>query len=92
MAPPGGGLWQPQPRRPMGDKLMLVGGWILSLAGSALWLYGYFVPGSASLIEWAAVAPWWIAEFLPNKQCEIGLALSILGTVGTYWPRIKGDG
>jgi hypothetical protein len=55
--------------------------WIISLAGMTLWLYGYFVTGNTSLIDWRAYTPWWIADFLPNIESEIGLALVCVGSV-----------
>jgi hypothetical protein len=31
-------------------------------------------------------APWWIADFFPNIESEIGLALVYVGMVPIYWP------
>jgi hypothetical protein len=67
------------------SKLVIVG-WVVSLAGMALWLYGYFATGNPSLIDWQANAPWWIADFLPNIESEIGMALMLAGMVPIYWP------
>ena len=64
-------------------------GWIASLAGMALWLYGYLVTGHPSLIDWRADTPWWIADFLPNIESEIGLALVCVGSVLVYWPLLS---
>jgi len=61
-------------------------GWIASVVGMALWLYGYFVTGNPSLIDWHANTPWWIADFLPNIESEIGMALVCVGSVLAYWP------
>jgi hypothetical protein len=61
-------------------------GWVVSVAGTALWIYGFFVTGNAPLIEWSTIAPWWIAEAFPNIQAELGMTLSCLGLVGVYWP------
>jgi hypothetical protein len=61
-------------------------GWIISFAGTTLWLYGYFATGNPSLIDWHANTPWWIADFLPNFESEIGMALAYVGTVPNYWP------
>ena len=72
-------------------NLLTLCGWIISLAGSALWIYGYFFPGNASLIDWPAVSPMWIAEFFPNVQAEVGFALSIGGTLMIYWPNSQKD-
>jgi hypothetical protein len=61
-------------------------GWIISLAGTILWIYGYFATGNRSLIDWHANTPWWIADFLPNIESEIGMALVCAGMVPIYWP------
>ncbi len=61
-------------------------GWIIMLAGTALWVYGYFVTGHPSLIDWRADTPWWIAEFLPNIESEIGMSLAFIGMAPIYWP------
>jgi hypothetical protein len=60
-------------------------GWAISLAGTALWIYGYYATGHPSLIDWHATTPWWIADFLPNIESEIGMALAFLGLVPIYW-------
>ncbi len=65
-------------------------GWIISVAGIALWIYGYYSTGSPPLIDWQANTPWWIADFLPNINSEIGMALMIFGTALTYWPPQRG--
>jgi hypothetical protein len=61
-------------------------GWVIMLAGTALWLYGYFVTGHPSLVNWHAETPWWIADFLPNKESEIGMVVMFIGMVPIYWP------
>jgi hypothetical protein len=53
------------------------------------WLYGYFVPGNPSLIDWHAHTPWWIADFLPNIESEIGMVLMLLSMAPTYSPRSR---
>jgi protein-S-isoprenylcysteine O-methyltransferase Ste14 len=60
--------------------------WIITLVGTALWIYGYFVTGNPSLVDWHTYTPWWIADFLPNIESEIGLVFVCAGTVLTYWP------
>jgi hypothetical protein len=67
------------------SKTVIIG-WIISLAGIALWIYGYFVTGNPSLIDWQANTPRWIADFLPNIESEIGMALAFAGMVPIYWP------
>jgi hypothetical protein len=61
-------------------------GWIIELAGTALWLYGYFTTGNPSLIAWQASTPWWIADCLPNIEYEIGMVLVFVGMFPLYWP------
>jgi hypothetical protein len=60
------------------SKAIIIG-WIISSAGAPLWLYGYWVTGNPSLIDWHANTPWWIADFLPNFESEIGMALALEG-------------
>ena len=67
------------------NKRVIIG-WIISLAGTALWLYGYYTTGNPSLIDWHANSPWWIADFLPSIESEIGMALVFAGTALIYWP------
>jgi hypothetical protein len=61
-------------------------GWIVSLLGTVLWIYGYYVTGNPSLIDWHSRTPWWIADFLPNIESEIGMVLAFIGMVPIYWP------
>ena len=63
-----------------------IAGWCIMLTGTVLWLYGYFVTGSPSLFDWAQYTPWWIADFLPNIQSEIGMVLVYGSLVLVYWP------
>jgi hypothetical protein len=62
-------------------------GLVISLAGTALWIFGYLVPGKPSLIDWQSNTPWWIADYLPNLESEIGMVLAIVGTILVNWPR-----
>lgn len=63
--------------------------WVVTLLGCALWTYGYFVGGSPSIIDWPAIAPHWIADYLPNWQAEVGLALTLLGSIPLYYAQIQ---
>jgi hypothetical protein len=67
-------------------------GWGVFFVGAALWIYGYLVTGHASLIDWQANTPWWVADYLPNIESEIGLVLLCLGTVLVYWPTRDSSG
>jgi hypothetical protein len=66
--------------------MSVVIGWVLFSVGTALWGYGYFALGNPSLIDWDALTPWWIADFLPNIQSEIGMGLVCVGMIPMYWP------
>ena len=65
---------------------LAITGWIISVGGIALWLYGYFSNGHPPMLNWHAFTPWWIADFLPNINSEVGMALMFAGTALTYWP------
>ena len=66
---------------------MIVTLWAAMIVGTALWGYGVFVTGTAPFIDWKSNAPWWIADYLPNMESEIGLVLVCLGSLAPYWPR-----
>lgn len=68
-------------------KKTVVLGYVVSLIGSGVWLYGYLVNGSPPLVNWHAITPWWIADFLPNIQSEIGMALTLVSMIPICWPR-----
>jgi protein-S-isoprenylcysteine O-methyltransferase Ste14 len=72
------------------SKVVIIG-WIIELVGTILWLYGYFATGNPSLIDWHTTTPWWIAEFLPNIESEIGMALVFAGMILIYWPSRRND-
>ena len=66
----------------------VIAGWIIEVAGTALWIYRYFATGNPSLINWQTITPWWIANFLPNIQAEIGGGACLSRTmIPLYWPR-----
>ena len=63
-------------------KVYIVIGWVLTIAGSALWTLGYFATsGSSSFLDWPSFSPQWIADYLPNWQSEAGLLMAFLGQV-----------
>lgn len=64
---------------------MQIVGFAMSLIGAALWIYGYFVTGTPALIHW----PSWVAEFVPNLEAEVGMALSFLSMIPMYWKPSK---
>lgn len=61
-------------------------GWVLSLVGIALYLYGYFLPGHPALVNWRGYFPGWLADYIPNIEAESGLILMIVAMVPLYWP------
>jgi len=63
-------------------------GWIISFAGTALWLYGYFGYGSPPLIDWYSMVPLWIAQFFRNIECEAGVGCSLAGMLLISWPHL----
>jgi hypothetical protein len=67
-------------------SMAVIIGWIIELVGMALWLYGYFATDHPSLVYWHAYTPWWIADYLPNIESEIGMVLVFAGMVPLYWP------
>jgi hypothetical protein len=62
-----------------------IAGWIVTILGGALWVYGYYVTGNVPLIDWQASAPAWFSAFLPNLEAELGFALMIAGSIPIYW-------
>ena len=64
--------------------------YIASLSGSALWLYGFFEAGHPALIDWHTYTPWWIADFLPSMESEIGMALVFVSPISILRPRFFG--
>ena len=67
-------------------KKLVLFGWLLSGAGTLLWLYGYLYTGTKSVIDWAALTPWWIADYLPNREAEIGLLILCIGMIPLSLP------
>jgi hypothetical protein len=72
------------------NKIIIIG-WVIELVGTALWIYGYFATGYPPLINWREFAPYWIAEFLPNIQSEVGMVLVFVGMIPIYWPHREID-
>jgi len=64
----------------------IVVGWVIELVGTVIWIYGYLTTGHPSIINWHANTPWWIADYLPNMESEIGMVLVFVGLVPIYWP------
>jgi len=66
---------------------MLILGWGIVTAGTALWTFGYLTDGTRAFVDWSARMPFWIADFLPNMESEIGLVLVLIGMVAIYWQK-----
>lgn len=70
---------------PRPHRLIKPIGWIVSIIGMGLWLYGYFAEGGASVIDWPQYIPAWAADFVPNWQAELGFAISLIGMIPLYY-------
>ena len=64
-------------------------GWVLTLVGCVMWAIGWFADSKWQFFKWAEFSPWWISEFLPNWQSEIGTLLIILGSVPIYYDQYQ---
>jgi hypothetical protein len=64
-------------------------GWIIYVAGFAIWLFGLFARRPRLLFDWNATTPWWVSSFVPNLETEIGLALMFASMIPTLpWARL----
>ncbi len=64
-------------------------GWIVSIIGTLLYIYGYFFDGGSTLFDWPRYLPDWAVEFVPNWEAELGFALSIVGSIPLYYVEYK---
>lgn len=71
---------KPRPHAPI--KII---GWIVSIVGMGLWLYGYYADGGAPVLDWPLYLPDWAAAFVPNWVAELGFALSLIGMIQIYY-------
>ena len=61
-------------------------GWLIHTAGLILWLYGYLsTQNILPVLDWGNFSPWWIADFIPNVQAELGIALMLVSMIPIYW-------
>jgi hypothetical protein len=60
-------------------------GWAIYVAGFAIWLFGYLSVGHAPAFDWVVATPWWISNFVPNREAEFGLAVMFASMVPIYW-------
>ena len=73
--------WFPRPDKGRLMRAIEIGAITLCFAGTVLWVYGYFVSGHPSLLNWNSFSPSWISEFLPNLESEIGMVASFAGMI-----------
>jgi hypothetical protein len=66
-------------------------GWLIYVAGFAIWLFGYLSPGHAAVFDWHAATPWWISSFVPNLEAELGMALMFATMIPIYGRAIRGN-
>jgi hypothetical protein len=59
-------------------------GWAIYEAGFVIWLFGYLSTGHASVFDWRAATPWWISNFVPNLEAEVGLGLMFASLIPIY--------
>ena len=64
-------------------------GWVITALGCVLWTYGYFLGEANSLLDWPSFSPHWIADYLPNWQSEIGMALTLIASGPIYYAQIQ---
>jgi hypothetical protein len=66
-------------------------GWVIYVAGFAIWLFGYLSAGHAPIFDWKAATPWWISSFVPNFEAELGMALMFASMIPIYGRAIRGN-
>jgi hypothetical protein len=69
-------------------RIAAVVGWSLYGIGMVVWIIGYYIPGHPSFLRWPSISPAWIAMFLQNLECELGLLLTTVGTIAIYGPKL----
>lgn len=73
-----------QPREIVEMRVATTVGYFGSVIGTVVWLYGYLITGNPPMINWHSITPWWIANFLPNIETEIGTAIVIVSMIPIY--------
>jgi hypothetical protein len=69
--------------------LLNIIGWGGYIAGGLLWLYGYLVTGTKSLVDWASISPAWVADFMPNLEAEMGMLVMCIAMVPLCWNALR---
>ena len=64
-------------------------GWGGYIAGALMWLYGYLGTGTKPLVDWASISPWWIADFMPNFEAEMGMLVMCIAMVPVCWNAMR---
>lgn len=72
-----------------GHRRPVLVGWIVAIAGMALWTYGLVATGVPPGLDWPSFSPAWVADFVPNRLAEVGLVLSCVGMVPVYYAQFK---
>lgn len=67
----------------------MIVGWIITVAGIVTWTYALFVTGGPPLVDWTGHSPGWVAHMLPNRQSELGMVLSVIGSIPIYYVQFK---
>ena len=52
----------------------------ISVVGICIWAYGYLTTGHPRFVNWDGW-PWWIADFMPNVESEIGMGLLLASMI-----------
>ena len=45
--------------------------------------------GTKPLVDWASISPWWIADFMPNFEAEMGMLVMCIAMVPLCWNAVK---
>jgi hypothetical protein len=64
-------------------------GWAIYAAGFMIWFFGYMSAGHASIFYWDVATPWWISNFVPNLEAELGLALMFASMIPIYGGAVR---
>ena len=60
-------------------------GWAIYAVGFVIWLFGYLSPVHAPAFHWDVATPWWISNFVPSLEAELGLTLMFASMIPIYW-------
>lgn len=66
-------------------QILVILGWVISIVGGGLYVYGYFADGGMTVVNWTSFMPEWASALVPTWQAELGLALSIVGAIPLFY-------